>query len=226
MYQHFLEHPELGSWLVRVMDDTILNVGNLVAHVAKLNQVYDPERELVFRGFLNDEYWDTDGDLWLGGGSGWLMSRPFVELHRLYEYSFQANYLGHTYGQDDSAETMIIQMVLPDPLNWGDPLWSEACTTCNGSSWKAGDFSGIPTCPRRPTIPMNAIVSFHPRSRKEAEEAGRLIGSYPENIHYYHKRASQDMQVCVKDPTDTQSAEPTVAILSQTAAHITLAMLS
>jgi hypothetical protein len=72
---------------------------------------------------------------------------------------------------------------------------------------------------------MNAVVAFHPSLSVEAEIAGKLIGTYPENVHYYHLPIAQTMVVCLKEKDDKMSAEPTLETLRATAAHITLDML-
>jgi hypothetical protein len=55
-YKYFVARPELGSYLFRAIDDSHLNVTNLLKLISKLNEVYDPRYKIVFRGYANDEY--------------------------------------------------------------------------------------------------------------------------------------------------------------------------
>jgi hypothetical protein len=169
--------------------------------IRRLNRVYDPRRELVFRGFANDEYsrrhWKRR--LFLGGGSGWLMSRPMVELHRHPNYSLQAHWAVSFRRQDDTAETIIVQKVFRNYEAWADPLYFERCLNCDGSRFEMGDWSRIQKCPQAPTFAMNSIVSFHPASSDSSMKAGMMIGRYPPDIHYYHVYKSIGSRVCRKD---------------------------
>jgi hypothetical protein len=217
-YEYFLDHPELGHFLFRAMDDTILNVSNLLRLIGKLEQVYDARREFVFRGFLNDE--DAKRK-WLGGGSGWLISRPLVALHRRAEFSFDVNYRWSWFYQDDTTETIIIRKVFPDAAVWSDPLWCEHCKNCQGSEWQMRNFSMLEVCPDVATYSMNEIVSFHPRGEVEAVIAGMMIGQYPQQVRFYHLNISTSIKVCW-EASNRRSAEPTVESLRAQAVHLGL----
>jgi hypothetical protein len=204
------------------MDDTIVNITNLMQLIRRLNHVYDPRRELIFRGFRNNEYRKRHAQrrLFLGGGSGWLMSRPMVEVHRLPEYSLHNHWAASFRGQDDTAEAMIVQKLFRHSDAWAESLHFERCFNCRGSRFEAGDWSGINNCPRRPTFAMNSIVSFHPASDDESMKAGMMIGRYPPNIHYFHVRRSIGSFVCFK--VGWKDYHEPLAIFEE---HITLNML-
>jgi hypothetical protein len=217
-YAYFASHPELGRYLFRAMDDTILHVPNLLRLIGQLDVIYDARRELVFRGFLNDE----DGTMmWLGGGSGWLISRPFVELHARRRFSFGANCRLSYMAQDDMTETIILQHASIPVQTWSDPLWAERCFNCRGTMWRAGDFSALEECPDAPTYRMNAIVSFHPAGKSEAEAAGLMIGEYPNNVRYFPQKGKGGIRVCRCTRSDAALYEPTVESLSAAAYHTT-----
>jgi hypothetical protein len=217
-YAYFASHPELGRYMFRAMDDTILNLPNLLRLISQLDLIYDANRELVFRGFLNDE---EEPRIWLGGGSGWLMSRPFVELHRRRSFSFEANYKFSYLAQDDTTETFILQRTSIPKETWSDPLWAERCFNCQGTMWRAGDFSTLEECPDRPTYRMNSIVSFHPAEKSEAEAAGMMIGRYPNDVRYFPQERRGGIRVCKCTRDDAKQYEPTVESLSANAYHAT-----
>jgi hypothetical protein len=220
VYQYFTNHTELGPWLFRAMDDTLVNVPNLLNLVAKLSQVYRPAEEFVFRGFLNDEHGDP---IFLGGGSGWLMSRAFVALHGLKRYSLRWNVPRALHFQDDTTETIIVRHVLPNISAWSDPLWSERCLNCQGSRWRQGDFSTLERCPDTQTYPMNALVSFHPGTDPQSKIAGKMVGWYPEDVRFYHPVKTGAISVCRgTGPRDG----PTVGVLRAQALHVTIDMLN
>jgi hypothetical protein len=117
-YAYFASHPELGARLSRIMDDGFLNVTNLLRFMDKLNQVYDPILELLFRGFNHN----ADRHIWLGGGSGWLMLRPLVALHGVWRFSFDHLFNLAWPRQDDTTQTMILNPRFPSPDAWMDLL--------------------------------------------------------------------------------------------------------
>jgi hypothetical protein len=224
-YARFAMDPTLGPYLFRAMDDTIVNITNLLKLIDKLNAVYDPTTELVFRGYLNDDNL-VYNKTFIGGGSGWLMSRPLVALHRRRRFCLEENVKRSWYWQDDTTETVIINGLFPRPSTWADPLWSERCLNCQGTKWRVGDFSMLPFCPRNsPTYSMNAIVSFHPGSNPEAEEAGLMIGRYPEQVKYFHEVGAGGITVCWDKNGGRQSYDPTIESIRAAALHITPDML-
>jgi hypothetical protein len=218
-YQYFVDHPELGDYLFRIMDDSYLNVTNLLKLISKLNEVYDPSVEIIFRGFANDEYPRT----YLGGGSGWLMSRPLVKLHNDDEFSFR-RYFHHSHAkQDDTTETIIIDRIFEHVETWNDPLWLESCSGCRASEWERGDFSRIAPCPKNiATWPLSSIISFHPRSDLEATAAGHMLGSLPTNLCHYHWQRTSMSRLCWREPNDTRSFEPTAEAIRLHAIYETI----
>jgi hypothetical protein len=216
-YAYFASRPELGSWLYRIMDDSFLNVTNVLKLIYKLNQVYDPTGELVMRGFGHSAM----RHMFLGGGSGWLMSRPLVALHGIWQFSFERLFYLTWPRQDDTTESMILDQIFPSADAWRDPLWSESCDACNGSAWVRGDFSSVPGCPPdHPTYSMNSIIAFHPRHNSDAIIAARLLGSLPPQLHFYAKPRSTSAIPCMS--SSGESFEPTVASIRATAVHETI----
>jgi len=220
-YEYFLGHPELGPYLYRAMDDTILNISNLLRHIDKLNQVYNPWSEFVFRGFANDELPDQ---VYLGGGSGWLISRPLVALHRRRGFTFAEHFATSWLIQDDTTETIIVQKVFGSAAVWSDPLWSEHCLNCDGPEFLRGNFSALERCPRGPTYSVNDIIAFHPRSELPATVAGLMLGRYPKDIHYYHEERSTSIRLCRRKWLWGRSYLPTVQSLAAQAVHLTAAV--
>jgi hypothetical protein len=171
------------------------------------------------RGFLNDEHGDA---IFLGGGSGWLMSRAFVALHGLKRYSLRWNVPRALHFQDDTTETIIVRHVLPNISAWSDPLWSERCLNCQGSRWRQSDFSTLERCPDTQTYPMNALVSFHPGTDPQSKIAGKMVGWYPEDVRFYHPVKTGAISVCRgTGPRDG----PTIEVLRAQALHVTTDML-
>lgn len=66
-YNFFRDHSNLGDFLYRAIDDTFLNITNLENLINQLRSIYNPQIDLVFRGFANDE--DPHGRIFLGGRS-------------------------------------------------------------------------------------------------------------------------------------------------------------
>ena len=192
-YKHFINHPEEGNWLFRAMDDTIVNIDNLIKLILKLNQFYDPERHVVFRGcqnFIRPKTW------FLGGGSGWLSSRAMIELHENTDYSFLKYFEASYHKQDDTTETIIIQKVFNDFDQWNDPRWIEHCCNCDGFKFSHNDFSSIGECPLNDVYQLKETVSFHPHHKKKNEEMIEQFEFMPDNLYYYKSHRTDCSRLC------------------------------
>jgi hypothetical protein len=221
-YRYFNHDRSLGSYLYRIMDDSWLNVTNLLKVIDQLNQVYDPMQEFVFRGFANNGI--SRGYGYIGGGSGWLLSRPLVALHQQQRFSFEHWFGKSKFRQDDTTETLIVYMVFPTYHTWSDPRWSESCFGCKGSDWSRGNFTGTEKCRQNvPSYSFNAVVAFHPWHLVESEITATLLGSLPNNLYYMRQPGSNNAIPCMRDPADNRSFEPTVESIRQYAVHKTLA---
>jgi hypothetical protein len=126
-YKYFLAHRHLGNWLFRAMDDTYVNVTNLLSRIAQLEQVYDPRKHIVLRAAQNNECVRA-GRLWIGGGAGWLMSRPMVAAHFMRGFTFgeagERRACGCT--QDDCLTTRIAIRIFGSSLPWADNAMTDS----------------------------------------------------------------------------------------------------
>jgi hypothetical protein len=167
-YEYFARHPELGLYLLRADDDTHISVSNLMRLVTVLDMIYDAAREFVFRG----------------AAAAWLCSRPLVAL------------IVRTGESPIEATRRIFERT----KTWSDPLFCEHCDNCNGSAFRAGDFSALADCPDGETWPMNSIVAYRTADRGDREriDAGRMIGRYPPDVHFYRRGGDGGSVVCRK----------------------------
>jgi hypothetical protein len=212
-------HPELGDFLFRAMDDTYIFVANLLNLTERLRLIYDVDRELVFRGFLNSEYLP---DIYLGGGVGWLQSRQMVAVHKNREYGFERNIWKYGGLQDDSAETAIIQKIFQRNETWAELAMIENCANCNGEAWQRGEFKGLPSCPSNEIIPLNDIVSLHTRGcMVESVSAAALIGFYPHVVYIYHQNHTQRSIICKSGP-GLRNPRTSLPYMTAMAEHVTL----
>ena len=196
-YEHFLHHPEDGNWLFRAMDDTILNINNLIKTILELNEYYDPAKHVVFRGCMNFVF----SSWYLGGGSGWLASRAMIELHEFPKYRFLDHFGSSFLRQDDTTETIIVKMVFDDFEQWSDPRWIEHCCNCNGYKFIKYDFSSIKQCPVEDVYKMKNLISFHPRHEMKNERMIELFDFMPDNLYYFKSIRSDCTYVCFINET-------------------------
>lgn len=216
IYKYFVEHPELGDFMYRAIDDTSLNVDNLVKLVKDLSTIYDPVDEIVFRGYRNDEHEKRYRVVNLGGGSGWLMSRGMAAIHQLPGFRFIDHFHRSWFLQDDTTETLILNNLgLKSHLTWSDPRWIEVCSTCNGD----GNFSKIPECETDDVIHMNDVIAYHSIADKE-RKAGLLLGKYPDDI-YAVKQPLLSTTLCRGKP-GIKNPRTSLEYLKEHAEHMTL----
>lgn len=182
-YEYFLNNKSLGDFLYRAMDDTFLNITNLEKLINELRLIYDPKKHIIFKGYANN----LNNRIFLGGGTGWLMSRAMVEIHTIHDYSWPYNFHFSHRHQDDTTETIILKKVGFKSMKvWNDPRWAEnICNSDNPADFLNGNFSSLKKCPTDVKLtPIKDMISMH--GRKENKRRIALYsGNYPDNIYIY-----------------------------------------
>lgn len=198
-YDYFNRNENMGDFLYRAMDDTILNITNLEKLINELRSIYDPNKHLVFRGFPNNLH----QRIFLGGGTGWLMSRAFVKAHFISEFSFQHNFHFSYRHQDDTTETLILKKIGYRNMNaWDDPRWVESLDSV--SSYKNllnGKYDSLVKCPDGVELTsIRELVSMHGKSDKE-REIWKLYKNFPDNFYVYRKQCHGTcLAICRSNP--------------------------
>jgi hypothetical protein len=181
-----MRHPELGDYLLRVNDDTIVSVPNLLALVDRLNDVFSPASELVLRAFAQGER--------PSARAGWLISRAFVVLHA--RQDFTLNWRA-AVDSDDASEAPLIKRAIGGAAHWSDPRFMHFCLNYGGRRFIGGDFAMLTVYPAgAQTWPMNEVVTMRPKRDRDGIMAGLLIGRYPHALHYFFAGLSGDAVVC------------------------------
>ncbi|KAK8837929.1 hypothetical protein M9Y10_035871 [Tritrichomonas musculus] len=200
-YNYFLQNEILGDFLYRAMDDTLLNITNLEKLIDQLRMIYNPKEHLVFRAFANDE--SPYGKIYLGGGSGWLMSRAMVAIHNIASFSFEANIKYAFAGQDDTCETLILNKVGFKSVNvWEDLHWAEnGCTFGNFSEYLNGNFKQLEDCPigKKELISLPEMIAMHGID-EEQKDKWILSRNFPDYIYGYKVTNNQCVRMCKSVP--------------------------
>lgn len=197
-YNFFIEHSNLGDFLYRAMDDTLLNITNLEKLIYQLRTIYDPNKHIIFKGFLNDE---LNRKFFLGGGSGWLMSRAMVKLHKIPFYSFQAN-IKHSWAiQDDTTETIIVRKIgFKSSKNYIDPRWAESGSMeGNLTEFSNGNFENMKVCNlENNLVPIHEMIALH--SVHEGQKNMWIASiSFPSFVYCFKRKNSQIVDMCKYD---------------------------
>lgn len=205
VYNFFLENPNLGDFLYRGIDDTIINITNLEKLIQQLRTIYNPKTDIVFRGFANDEFREK---VYLGGGSGWLMSRAMVSIHNYSYYSFQVNTPHAFWKQDDTSESIIVRKIGFKSLKaWRDPRWAENGNVELDLSNVTIDefFNKLDNCSRNvdDLVPVNQMIAMH-ATFENLKRNWILSQKYPynsyNNIYVYKLPYSQFSKMCKAEP--------------------------
>jgi hypothetical protein len=202
------------------MDDTWINITNLLRLVNTLKKVYDPSTDLILRGALNDEFPDRD---WLSGGSGWLMSRAMVQAHSLPAFALEIG--GHQVDLiDDLLETVVVQSIFPHRKTWADAFFVEGLWQIGPNeliSWQKNDYGSVDPCKDREIYPANSLVGLHSHDHPEYMDFARMWGKFPPNMYAYHLKNSRRVGICEWHP-DYVNPKMTVCGLRRSKANRTL----
>jgi len=117
LFSYFLKEYPQSNWLLRLVDDTFLNPDALMRFIEATESLYNPKRHIIFKSMKNNWY----GTIYLHGGVGWLMSRAFVEYLVSNSVSISEISKVSLYGQDDTAQTQIVNYIYKDIEKWHDP---------------------------------------------------------------------------------------------------------
>lgn len=205
MYNFFLKNPNLGDFLYRGIDDTVINITNLEKLIKQLRSIYNPLTDIVFRGFANDEF---KGKIYLGGGSGWLMSRAMVSIHNHSYFSFKENTPHAFWRQDDTSESIIVRKIGFKSLNaWRDPRWAENGNFGFDLSNVTVDefFDKLDNCSSKvdDLVPVNEMIAMHATS-ETTKRNWVMSQKYPynsyNNIYVYKLPNSQFSKMCKAEP--------------------------
>lgn len=171
--QMLMENPHC-RWFYRAMDDTYIRIEKFHKWLNYLDRVYDPLKHILFRSVINIA---PDGCGYLHGGTGWLMSRAFLEFH-VRRTSLAAIFRESLRQQDDTAESMIIYKMYGNN-HW---IWNSLnfmgcrCTNCDLLSDPI-DLRKFPRCNTRELSKLRDVVVFHTIGWN-SEWAGKVIDAF------------------------------------------------
>jgi hypothetical protein len=165
-YSNFLTDYPTCPWLFHIEDDTFLNTTVLYHHLLYLNTVFDPNETIVFRAHANRE---GGGRYYIHGGSGWLCSRAFVETHVRRELSMVKLLKWARYHQQDTAESIIVRAMFPQPELWDEMgISGYACTNCGDAAIRQHRWDALPVCPEdRIVVQIADLFAIHTASVQE-----------------------------------------------------------
>jgi hypothetical protein len=198
-YPVFLNSFPNCGWLFRADDDTFINTSLLYRYLLLLNSVYNPREMIVFRAHANRE---GGGQYYIHGGSGWLVSRAYVEtivrrglsIVRLLNFS--------RYRQQDTAESIIVRHMFPAPELWDEMGFAGyECQNCEedvvGERW----WAELPLCPSDVCIRVRDLFAIHTKSQALAIlDFIRAIPSAPDEVMLARDVEAQRHIVCKQAP--------------------------
>jgi hypothetical protein len=188
-YSRFLAEFPGCPWLFRALDDTAVRLGRLRAYLRRL-PAGDPAAAVVFRAHANVE---RDVRAYAHGGAGWLASRGYAALHAARNLSLAALARRARYGQDDTAQTAVLDRLYRKPAQWDEPLLvGFRCANCNASRF--------PRCPPwRRCARLADVVALHTFG---ASPGGRrllaLADAAPPELLFFRDNAAQAVRLCVR----------------------------
>jgi hypothetical protein len=200
--QHFVSTTSL-PWYVRTTYDCFCYLPNLWKWIAKLNEKYDPYREIVFKG---QSIMSKDEFLFVHGGSGWLLSRRaaqrMIEVEDKLKQMYKNRYFGDDVAIRDFLQLMNISWSQADSTVFQgsaiNPIDYEAIVAANMSIARAISLS----CPAPEHLmhgiyQLNKLVFMHNGlTRDWAMEIGeQLIRTAPDNI--YVEPLYEDSRICI-----------------------------
>jgi hypothetical protein len=144
-YRNFVTDYPNCRWLLRLEDDTFLNISLFYHYVMHLNRTYDGMETIVFRGHANPE---AGGVIYIHGGCGWLCSRAFVDAHIKLNLTLVSLLKWARYHQQDTAQSIIVRLMFHDPEMWDEMgMQGYPCPQCRAPLIENGNWQSLPMCP-------------------------------------------------------------------------------
>jgi hypothetical protein len=136
-------------------------------YLLHLNTIFRANEMLVFRAHANRE---GGGRYYIHGGSGWLCSRAFVDLSVKRELSMVKLQKWARYHQHDTAESIVVRALFPQPESWDEMGFAGyACTNCGDDPIKDRKWDTLQECPDdRVVVRVADLISIHTASLQES----------------------------------------------------------
>jgi hypothetical protein len=162
-YKQFIVDYPNCAWLFRGEDDTFVNTSVLYRFLVHLNGVYDGMEMIVFRAHANPEMM---GKYYVHGGSGWLCSRAFVDVHVRLELSLVSLLKWARYHQQDTAESIIVNRMFASAEMWDDMgMQGYTCDDCGSWMIRKGRWRALRICPAdRVVVRLKDLWALHTTS--------------------------------------------------------------
>jgi hypothetical protein len=229
-YKWFLKNKNMGNWLYRAIDDTFVNITNLVSLIRQLEEIYDPRVHIVFRGAENRAKCMRKA-IFLGGGSGWLMSRPMVAAHFVkgFRYRDAKGFRPCSCMQDDCMTTRIVMRIFGSFAPWSDDLMTDRLDFVyfQGNPATGKVRFDFPAChPRAFHLlrPLNRLVSAHcdcPHRRSAVAFAFcKQMGQLPDTVYAFRPSCTRSLMFCTAEPGIVN--RDVASFLNETAMFVTL----
>jgi hypothetical protein len=144
-YRSFIAEYPNCRWHLRLDDDTFLNTSVFYHRLVQLNRIYNGMETMVFRAHANPEKMRR---FYIHGGSGWLCSRAFLDMHVKLDLRLVSLLKWARYHQQDTAQSIIVRLVFHHPEMWDEMgMQGYACDQCQTSLIQRGQWDSLRKCP-------------------------------------------------------------------------------
>jgi hypothetical protein len=192
-YSTFLDDFPQCPWLFRGLDDTAIRLDNLHSYLTHLSRHSDPLSDIVVRAHANLE---KDVRRYVHGGAGWLVSRGYVAYHRAQNLSLAALTRRARYGQDDTAQTMVLDRIYRKSSEWDEPLFvGFRCGNC--------EVADVPSCPAlRLCVRLRDLIAIHTfGAAGDGLRLAHLAETAPPGLLLFRDDGAQAVWLCARRHT-------------------------
>jgi hypothetical protein len=188
-YRTFLRDFPDCNWLFRAVDDTFVHLWNFYAWLVRLNGVYGAEEQIIFRAHANFEH---EIQYYIHGGTGWLMSRGYLQFHRSQNLSLISLLSQSKYRQDDTAQSIIVRKLFTKPILWDEMLLNGfKCINC-GQTEKVRRCPVLKVCAR-----VGELIAVHKFGNADVGLAlAALVDTAPSELMFYRDNPNQAIHLC------------------------------
>jgi hypothetical protein len=187
-YSTFLRDYPSCPWLFRAMDDTVVRFDRLYSYVMGMSAVYDPSSHIVVKAHANFE---RGIRAYVHGGGGWLVSRAYVSYHVGQNHSLPSFAMESRYGQDDTAQTVVLDRLYRKAADWDEMLISGfRCANCGGEK--------LPVCPvLRVCARVSEVLAVHSfGASREGMRIAEIADRGDGGVMFWRDDDRQEIVIC------------------------------
>lgn len=181
-----------ANWLFQVYDTTWVDLSNLNSYIEKLTSIYDPVKNIVFRGNSIVE----NGESSIGFSAGTVMSRALVNelLSDYQDLPRSENFL-------DIVNKTVFDMYNRSELFDDFYILYGSCLNCDSRLIEESSWVNLPDCDQSKKLgKTNEIISMDVKSSSDMNfYLSKSLKNIPNHVFFYNNIKKPEFYLCFSD---------------------------